>query len=186
MQVAVLPLAVVAVMFASPLVIAVTTPSATVAIAGTLLVHVMVLSAALSGVTVAVNVSFLPTTSLSVGLLSVTPLTCTGAGSSLLHEAAIATIAATSSMFAMNFVNFFVIIFLFILIKNLFVYFYFFVNLTGFYSLLIIHCFWIGYAELRLLRHFIPRNDVLRHLYSLLRTESEAELNDLIQKEFYL
>jgi hypothetical protein len=86
-QVAILPFGATAIITALPCATAVTSPveELTFATAGALLVHVKVLFVALSGFTVAVNVSLSPTTSVSSVLLRVIPLTCTGAGSSLLH-----------------------------------------------------------------------------------------------------
>jgi hypothetical protein len=102
-------------MVAEPAAMAVILPLATLAISVALLVHVRLVSAALSGVMVAVNVSLAPTASVSVVLFSVTPEACTGAGSSLLHEVqTIAAIAATSSMFTINFIFLFIILFIFV------------------------------------------------------------------------
>ena len=64
-----------AVITASPSAMAVTTPFSTVATALLLLVQITVLSVALSGLTVAVNVSLSPISSSSAVLSKVTPLT---------------------------------------------------------------------------------------------------------------
>ena len=86
-QVAVFPpSSVLTVMVAFPFLIAVTFPSATVAIERLLLLHITSLLSAFLGETVAINCTFSPSSSSTDSALSDTPETATGSGRSFWHD----------------------------------------------------------------------------------------------------